>query len=507
MVALERLSFILDFSLFEHRDDEVRFATEFADRLYRKNRNPMLFFVDEADSFIPQMPETREERRMMLRFDVIARRGRKRGIGLVLMTQRSAAIHKGALSQTELLIAHQTSAPQDRLAVVSWMANKGSPEDQRKLMETLPKLKKGRALAWSPGWLQVFKEIGVRPKRTFDSSATPSVRGRRRDPRVLASVDIERLKKHMSETIERADAEDPAKLRTRIRLLEGDLAKARIARPAALPPPTPSRSVRPAPVAREVVRKLEIPVLDEARARRVEKAAERVEKAFRAVQEAGGAWHSSVGDLRASLAGAREAARRAAAVAVATPPKPAPWPLSAPYRPSPIPRTDSDQKPLLAGERKMLGVLVQFNPGTRTLSQLGVLSGFSTKSSTFRVYYGNLRKRGYVEVHPDRSLSATPAGIQVLGGDVDRRPDTPEELLDLWRGKLLAGERRFLDLIVANPEGLTEEDLARESGSSYRSSTFRVYLGTLKRNGLTEKRDGRYVPAAMLCGNAMAVGR
>src|SRR3972149_1382665 len=173
MVALERLSFILDFSLFEHRDDEVRFATEFADRLYRKNRNPMLFFVDEADSFIPQMPETREERRMMLRFDVIARRGRKRGIGLVLMTQRSAAIHKGALSPTELLIPPQTSAPQDRLAVVSWMANKGSPEDQRKLMETLPKLKKGRALAWSPGWLQVFKEIGVRPQRTVESSATP----------------------------------------------------------------------------------------------------------------------------------------------------------------------------------------------------------------------------------------------------------------------------------------------------------------------------------------------
>jgi DNA helicase HerA-like ATPase len=67
-----------------------RFVADFAERLYEKNRNPLHLIIDEADEFAPQRIAKGRERTFGA-VDEIVRRGRIRGLGVTLVTQRSAA--------------------------------------------------------------------------------------------------------------------------------------------------------------------------------------------------------------------------------------------------------------------------------------------------------------------------------------------------------------------------------------------------------------------------------
>ena len=497
MVTEEGISFILDFSLFESREDEVLFATEFADRLYRKNTDPVLVVLDEADTLVPQDPENKAEMVMRRKYECIARRGMGRGIGLLMCSQRCAAIHKGALSQTELMIAHQTNSPQDRESVEDWMKGKGTLEQQREFMKRLTTLKQGEAIIWSPSWLEIFQEIKIRPKKTYDSSATPRVGRRRRAPKVLASIDLERLKLHMAQTIERARADDPAALRERIAGLERDLHVAKRAM-APVPAPVPRlRAAPPPPSAVVRVLRTNVPLLKEGDQKRVEQAIARLERAGVALKAVGEAVTRSGAALGASLTRAVQTAKRAGEAPVAPPAgRGPPVPVPRHGNGTPSPHDPSAEVTLLAGERKMLNVLVRFHPGSRTLSQLGLLSGFTPRGGTFKTYLRKLTRAGYVWMNHDGSMRATGPGIAYFGDDPPQAPENPEELFRFWCGKLLAGERKMLDILVrAFPDPLTEEVLGSESGFTHTGGTFKTYLRTLKRNELAVA-DGDELRAA-----------
>src|SRR5579872_4258006 len=71
-------------------------VNEFLIELYReisRRRTPYLIILEEADRFSPQVGE-----RLPI-FDEVARRGRKRGLGLMLCTQRPSLVDKNILSQ------------------------------------------------------------------------------------------------------------------------------------------------------------------------------------------------------------------------------------------------------------------------------------------------------------------------------------------------------------------------------------------------------------------------
>jgi hypothetical protein len=53
LVVDERFSCVLDLSSFR-KGEQIRFMTDFAERLYRRNREPLHLMLDEADSFAPQ---------------------------------------------------------------------------------------------------------------------------------------------------------------------------------------------------------------------------------------------------------------------------------------------------------------------------------------------------------------------------------------------------------------------------------------------------------------------
>lgn len=95
LITKERLSCIIDMRFLDHR--KGAFLLEFATQLYRNNKTPCHLFLEEADDFIPQRP-MRDEARMLRAWEDIVRRGRGRGLGITMITQRSAALHGRAVS-------------------------------------------------------------------------------------------------------------------------------------------------------------------------------------------------------------------------------------------------------------------------------------------------------------------------------------------------------------------------------------------------------------------------
>jgi hypothetical protein len=247
LVVDERLSCVLDLTSLDSEASKKAFLLAFAQRLYQRNTEPLHLFLEEADDYIPQKP-MRDEAYLLRAWENIVRRGRARGLGITLITQRSASINKSVLTQTGTLIAMRTTSPQDRAAVEDWLKYH---DQSREILKSLPSLEAGEAWVWSPQFLKETKRIRFRMSHTLDSGATPKT-GRSKEPSTMASIDLAAIQKRMAATIERVKADDPRELRKRIAELERQLA----AKPGAAP-----------------AEKVEIPVLNDKTIRRLVAAA------------------------------------------------------------------------------------------------------------------------------------------------------------------------------------------------------------------------------------------
>lgn len=218
-------SMIVDLSAFESNAAQDRFVTDFAERLYRakgSQRRPLHLIVDEADSFAPQRPQPGQQR-MLGAFEAIVRRGRIRGLGVTLITQRPAVLNKNVLTQVECLVAMQITSPQDRAAIDEWVKGNGTAEERAEVLSSLASFERGEAWFWSPSWLRILQRVKVRQAWTFDSSRTPEAGAAAVEPEHMAPVDLDILRDRIAATIERAKADDPKELRKRIVELERQL--------------------------------------------------------------------------------------------------------------------------------------------------------------------------------------------------------------------------------------------------------------------------------------------
>jgi hypothetical protein len=430
-----------------------RFVVDFAERLYIKNREPLHLIIDEADSFAPQRLRAGDER-MFGAVDEIVRRGRIRGLGCTLVTQRSAALNKDVLTQTEVLIVLRTTHPRDRAPVLEWMKVHATPEQLREVEASLAKLPKGDAWVMSAGWLDLFKRIHVRERYTFNSSATPTPGERRAQPRAFARIDPAILQNRLAEAIERQKATDPALLRRRITELERELKK----KPKTVPPSPPPPKVE----------YVEVPVVKPAEAKRLEAVAGRLEETARGIRE-----------------GLAQVAQRpgvpAAAKAPAAPAARAARPALAPVAANAEPENDT---PMVTGERKILTAVAQHIEGV-TRNQLTVLTGY--KRSSRDTYLQRLRSRGLVA--DGERLTVTDAGIAALGSDYEPLP-TGAALLEYWRRNLPAGELACLEVAVAvYPDAVSRDQIS--DATAYKRSSRDTYLQRLRsRHLITEPTRG-----------------
>lgn len=219
--------YVIDFSLFESISAERRFATDFAVRLYRRKlraevKTAMHLFVDEADRFVPQRPPRGEEA-MLGAFEALVRRGGITGLGTTLISQRAAVVNKNVLEQIDQLLMLRTTGPNDRHAVDEYLKSTATKEQRAEWAATIAGLPTGVAWRWEPHG-DVFEQVKIRERRTFNSSATPKAGVVQVIPSRFAQIDLGAVKEKMAATIERAKADDPVALRKRIKELEREVA-------------------------------------------------------------------------------------------------------------------------------------------------------------------------------------------------------------------------------------------------------------------------------------------
>ena len=215
-------------------NEQRRFSAEFARRLYDRKgrgdlRSPLMLVIDEADEFAPQrIPPGGEA--MFGAFDRLVRRGRSSGIGVTLISQRPQVLNKDVLTQMEILIAHRVLHKLDRKALEEWVAAHDAKGKGDEFLGSLSTLNRGEAWVWSPSFLDIFQRVQIRPRKTFDSSATPKAGEQQSLPTVTAPVDLEKLRASIRETIERTKEDDPRELRAKIAELKRAL-ESRIEKP------------------------------------------------------------------------------------------------------------------------------------------------------------------------------------------------------------------------------------------------------------------------------------
>jgi|FLYK01.1.fsa_nt_gi hypothetical protein len=143
VLAREPVSAILDVSDFR-KNEQRRFVADFLEEFYhqkKKHPTPVHLFLDEADLWAPQNPDKGWEVTVGAMQDIV-RRGRGRGIGCTMATQRSAVLNKSVLSQVSVLVAMQMTAPQDIDTVDYWIKHSASKEGREEVLSALSN--------WSP---------------------------------------------------------------------------------------------------------------------------------------------------------------------------------------------------------------------------------------------------------------------------------------------------------------------------------------------------------------------
>jgi DNA helicase HerA-like ATPase len=108
-IATEHFSAIVDLSAFR-KGEALRFMAAFLETLYRRNRDVLHLFIDEADTVAPQRPFGEEARTLGAAEDIV-RRGRQRGIGCTLITQCPQVLSKNVLGQVDRRPASVRSRP------------------------------------------------------------------------------------------------------------------------------------------------------------------------------------------------------------------------------------------------------------------------------------------------------------------------------------------------------------------------------------------------------------
>ena len=431
----------------------TRFMGEFGERLYQKNRAPMLLELDEADAFAPQRPLPGEQRTLGA-IDKIVRRGRARGIGVALVTQRPAAIHKNVLTQIGVMVLLRLAAPQDRSAVDDWIKVHGTPEQREELMTSLPSLPTGEAWVWSPQ-RGLFQRIHVRTRETFDSSRTPEVGAGVMADRELAPIDLGALKVAFAAAVDHAKDNDPKTLRAEIERLEGELAR------------KPASAV--------------VGHSDEDLARAVDAATVPLLARLRA-QEEGWREVKSLGlHLQAAAIMALPKEGEASAESAPEPPKPVPVPRSDPV----LPRKRDER--LSAPQQAILNTLATLAIAGSERPTRVVVALFSDASPTSSSYNNNLsrlRTLGLVDYPDGGRVALTAAGHQAAttGG-----PLTLESYRERWYAHLSKPQAAILRELVAatgSKHHLTRPDIAMRTGASVTSSSYTNNLSRLRSLGL-----------------------
>jgi hypothetical protein len=463
------------------KGEKIRFVTDYVTRLYERQgerRRPLMQIIDEAARYIPQMARAGdvEIAKCMGAIEQMVEEGRNVGIGVTLITQRSARMNKSVSELAECMIAFRTVGPNSLSAIVDWLGDHVPKARWQAIEEQLRKLPVGQALVVSPGWLDVERVVKTRLAETFDSSATPTG-GERRVSGKARKPDLDKYKERMVATVEKAKAEDPRELRRRIAELE----KAKAAKP----------------LQRAELVEVQVPALSKGDVAAIEK----LTKSLTSLRETLGKFDESLvaiakrvdmvvahanGTRLVAAAKTAVIARRAAEVpAVAAVPKTNGVIQSIRAETAP----HAGGRPLRGGfqvdgpMRKLLGALAQF--GRMDGKKLALLTGYSPKGGAFLNPLSRLRAAGLVE--RGSPIVITEAGLAL--GPFDTLPEEGDERFRFWvtQSSVDGPMRKLLTALHEAGGTLAKEELARRCDYAEGGGAFLNPLSRLRRLGLVTR--------------------
>lgn len=482
-VVDNRACAVLDIGAFTYADQR-RFVDGFTSRLYHRNRLPMHLIIDEADEFAPQsagagggMGAAQDRIHLLGSMERLVRRGRGRGIGVTMISQRGAVLNKNVLEQVDTLIIMHLTGPNDIDAVDRWIKRNASAERRTEVLNSLSRLKKGQAWVWSPG-RDVLQLVKIREKQTFDSSSTPTLADLDAlGVPPLEEIDLEGVRAAFAATLEKRMADDPKALKERIRQLEGELKN------------------RPVETVERIVEKIvEVPAIEP---EQLEILAQHV---------------ANLRDESATLVGRFEGlyvwfSERYSKIyeaigrleAPAPPPKIKPGKVTrtatrpANLTPTVVPAEADRADGIGPGMIAILTAIAQTSGGGATREQIGILTGY--KKSTRNAYLQRLASRGLVESYDGgMHLSITTEGLTALGPNYEPLP-TGDALLQHWLGKLPEGEAAILRVLAsAYPKYMERAEF--DQRTVYKKSTRNAYIQRLVARRLVSVNPFGHVQAA-----------
>jgi uncharacterized protein len=465
----DRVSTVLDVSEFSEAD-MVRFVADFGERFYRTNRAAVHWFIDEADEFAPQSGYTKEATKCLGAIQRIQRRGRGRGIGVTVATQRSAVLNKSVLTQAGTLIAMQTTAPHDLKAVDDWLQYAATKEARGEIMSALPALKEREAFVYSPQFL------GLKPQRitfarfkSFDSMRTPKHGETRAQPKRLADIDLTAVQKEMAATIEKAKAEDPRELQKKVSRLEAQLKQ----NEKAASPPIKTET--------KVIEKM---VIKGSQITRLEKLLERAQKFEETLRDFSTLFTGETATIAGMIYDARKINEPA-------PPKPTSRQIQTRDLPSPrksiqqlkkeLPSVNGDFRASSSQQRILdsLAWLESIGLSSMTKNQIALMADQSPTSGGYFNNLGSLRSAGLVNYPTPGNVALTDVGR--AAANPANVPSTNEELQNQIYAKLSRAQASILrELICQYPEAIKKDALAECIGTSPTSGGYFNNLGRLR---------------------------
>ena len=468
--------------------ERTQFWIDFASTFFKASRGRRWLVIDEVHNLAPKGKLMDPAAAKMLHWsNRLASEGRGKGITLVAASQRPQKVHNDFLTSCETLIAMRVIHAADRQALKDWIDGCGDPDKGKLMIDSVAQMKCGEAWAWSP-------EIGFGPEhvkfpmfKTYDSfkpqtgEAPAKLKG-------WADVDLAEITKKLELVIKEADANDPEKLKARIRELQNQLKSA----------PGKTRDVA---------------VADP---KAIERAVRQVEQGFR--QHIGNL-ETRLKTLHRILTGIATTAANAADMKL-EPMKPfalpkvsggeihergktrepaqaAPTHAQRPYR---RPEAPSNAPNGISGTpKRILQALAEFEAigkaGPIPRSMAASWCGVKATTGSFKNYVSQLRVAGMIEDGQDGDLILTDAGRATV--PAPDRPATTEALLERAASIFGKTPAAILRLVHgAYPGEVAREHIAETLGIQADTGSFKNYLSELRSAGLITDARERRVKAA-----------
>lgn len=503
LVADESISVIIDISRKPDgkmwaRSERTKFVADYCTRLYERQgerRRPLMQIIDEAGRFCPEQIRKDEVdvSRCLGAVASLVEEARNVGVGVMLITQRSARMNKAVSELADAMFAFRTVGPRSVDAILDWFGDHVPKERWKELIGQLRTLPRGTALVVSPGWLEFEGQAAIRMRTTFDSSATPKAGKEQHASGSGVIPDLSRYAARMAETIERVKADDPRELRRQIAEL-----KKQIAKPQAAAAPVQAAKASSAATSRED--------LDKATTRGAVQMANQMGKEFKAI----------IGPVRKSLLQGIATLRRAVTeLEAAVPPETVEFKAmvnlpSAPVVDPPLPRfaTSPAPRPIVnrqpaprangaaegrepatvtGASQRVLDALAEFaalGVHQPQRAQVAFMAGYThLNSKGFTNAIGAMRAAGYIEYPGAGTISLTASGHSHAAPA--ETPRSSKELQDKLIQMLGGANGKIVrELVSVYPDSLAREDLAAKAGYGHvNSKGFTNAIGRLRTLG------------------------